>query len=78
MIREIEGPNLDRDLRQYQHDEKFVAYEPGGYVSEPMEFGDAVRVAAGRGGDATVGFLTDEPIAQAAPAAAPKRGRKRQ
>ena len=67
MIREIEGVNLDRDLRQFTHDDRFVAYIPGGYVSEAQPFSDAVREAAALSGDACVGFL-EEPLVAAEPA----------
>ncbi len=58
-IREIEGPNAP-EIRKYGQEERFVAYEPGGPVSEPMPHQDAVRVAAGMGYSACVGFLPGE------------------
>ncbi len=59
-IIEIEGPNLPRDLKPFRDDERFCAYEPGGHVSEAMPFSDAMRQAAGMGGDARVGFVPED------------------
>jgi hypothetical protein len=59
-IVEILGVNLEPSMKPFQHDDRFVAYEPGGPISEPMPHRDAVRVAAGMSASACVGFLLSE------------------
>ena len=71
-IIEIETVNLPREMRQFRGEDRFVAYAPDGYVSEPTDYSSAVRLACGMRADACVGFLPGEPEpVTAAPAGKP-------
>jgi hypothetical protein len=61
-IIEIESVSLPKEMRPFRHDDRFVAYERGGPISDPMPHGDAVRTACGLT-YSCVGFLADEPVA---------------
>jgi hypothetical protein len=62
-IREIEGINLDKDLREFRLDPKFVAYTDPRNPGDLMTYPQAVREAAGMGGNACVGYVVDdEPV----------------
>jgi hypothetical protein len=61
-IVEIESVSLPRELRQYRDDDRWVAFNPDGYVSEAVSYSEAIRLANGRGGAYTsVGYLVEEP-----------------
>lgn len=56
------GVNLWGEQRKYRLEPRFVAYRPGGYVSEPQSHRDALREAVANGLD--VGFLVQEPASK--------------
>jgi hypothetical protein len=53
------GVNLRGEQRKWRLEPRFVAYLPGGYVSEPQPHQDALREAVAQ--DLWVGFLVEEP-----------------
>ena len=56
------GVNLSAQQKPHRHDNRFVAYVPGGTVGDPEPFADAVRAAIALGDEGCVGFLADEPV----------------
>jgi hypothetical protein len=59
---EVIGVNLEPSMKPYRLEDRFVCYEPGGPLSEPVPHSDAVRLACGMSDQACVGFLADEPV----------------
>lgn len=65
-IIEVESVSLPRELRQHRNDEHWVAFSPDGYMSEPVSYSVAIRLANARGGfDTSIGYLVPEEPAAA-------------